>query len=104
MQARGGDDKSEICQHFIRAARISGVKKGNGDKREECSPEEESENRKERERGSRFCIGKKCLRCTHSLRGANAARRGYVGEQFRSSRINRDERKRRMLRGKKCKG
>lgn len=88
MQAGGKGDKFEICQRFIRAVRISGVKKSNGDKREECSGREEcGEGERERETVD-FALEKNvCAKYTQLIQ------RGRGMQQFRGSRINKDERR-----------
>lgn len=72
MQAGGGGDKSEICQRFIRAVRISGVKKGNGDKRGKCS------GRGERGEGKGETVDFALEKNVCEVHTAYTARRGYA--------------------------
>lgn len=98
LGARARGNKSEICQRFIPAVRISGAKKGNV----RGGTEGTRLNRKRRETVA-FALGKNVCG-VHGLHGANTAR--YAREQFCGSmrHINRDERKRRRVtRGKKRK-
>lgn len=81
----GGGNKSEICQRFILAVRISGAKAMGTSAAAERTRKEEG--REKETVGSAF--GKKCLRCT---RGRVRQSRRVHAEQFRGNvcRINRE--------------